>query len=147
MVIAMQSERAHVERQMGHFPQALALYAKTITRWQELGHRAALAHELECFAFIAIAQSQAQWAAQRAACLLGAAEALRESLDAPMRANERGQYDQNLAALHLQMDAGAFATAWAQGRSLTMEQAVQLALQEGEGVTARQPAQSPLQRG
>jgi predicted ATPase/class 3 adenylate cyclase len=123
MVNAMQSERAHIERQLGHYPQAIALYSKTLSVWQELGHVPALAHELECFAFIAAAQSQAH----RAVCLLGAAEALRERINSPMRASERAEYDQNVTALQAQMDPQAFAVAWAEGRALTLEGAIELA--------------------
>ena len=131
MVIAMQSERAHIERRLGHYSQAVALYSKTLSGWQETGNRAALAHELECFAFIASAQSQAP----RAACLLGAAEALRASVDSPMQASERLEYDQAVSAVRAQLDGAAFERAWAEGRMMTMEQAVALALeanQQGE---------------
>jgi predicted ATPase/class 3 adenylate cyclase len=124
MVNATQSERAHIERRLGHYSQAVALYSKTLLGWQELGNLAALAHELECLAFIAIAQNQAQ----RAALLLGAAEILREGVDAPMTANERLEYDQNTAALRAQMDARAFSQAWTLGRAMPVEQAIQLAL-------------------
>ena len=125
MVISMQSERAHVERQLGHYTQAVALYTKTLLAWQELGQPAALAHELECFAFIAAAQADAH----RAVCLLGAAEALRESVNSPMRAVERAGYDQNVAALQAQMDAQAFAAAWSDGRLMTLEQSITYALE------------------
>ncbi len=120
MVNAMQSERAHIERRLGNLAQAAALYSQTLLSWQEIGNRAALAHELECLAFIAAAQSQFE----RAACLLGAAEALRESVNSPMRAVERDEYEQNVSALRAQLEPEQFAAAWAEGRALTMEQAV-----------------------
>jgi len=120
MVNAMQSERAHIERRLGNLAQAAALYSQTLLSWQEIGNRAALAHELECLAFIAAVQSQLE----RAACLLGAAETLRESVNSPMQAIERDEYEQNVAAFRLQMEPERFAAAWAEGRSMTMEQAV-----------------------
>ncbi len=126
-VHVVQSERAHMERKLGHYAQAVALYSRTILGWQELGHWAALAHELECFAFIACAQSQAQ----RAVRLLGAAEALRESVNSPMTAIERTEYDHNVSALRAQMDEAAFTAAWAAGRALTMDEAVALATGTG----------------
>jgi hypothetical protein len=92
--------------------------------WQELGHRAALAHELESLAFIAIAQSQPQ----RAACLLGSAESVRESANSPMAPVERSEYTEQVAALRAQMDGASFAAAWATGRALTMDQAIAFAL-------------------
>ncbi len=45
-----------------------------------------------------------------------------------MRASERAEYDQNGSALRMQMGPQAFAAAWAEGRAMTMEQAIQLAL-------------------
>src|SRR5262245_66129326 len=44
------SEFAHIERRQGHFAQAKPLYRETIQEWQRLGHRAAIAHQLECLA-------------------------------------------------------------------------------------------------
>jgi predicted ATPase/class 3 adenylate cyclase len=124
MVNAMQSEQAHIERQLGHYSKAIALYSKTLSGWHELGNRAALAHELECFAFIAAAQLQAY----RAACLLGASESLRAIVDSPMTAYERLEYNQVVSALRTQMDGADFERSWAEGRMMTMEQAIAFAL-------------------
>jgi hypothetical protein len=120
------SETGHILRKQGRYDEAALVYGETIRAFQELGQFAAVAHELESFAFIAIAQSQVQ----RAARLLGAAESLRERINTPMTALERSEYDQHVAALQAQMDEPAFAAAWAEGRALTMEQAVDYALQE-----------------
>ena len=119
------SELAHLERRQGHFAQAKSLYRQTIQRWQELGHRAAIAHELECFAFIAKAEEEDQ----RAARLLGAAEILRERINIPMMPTERPEYDREVYDLRLNLDEAAFTKACAEGRSLTMEQAIALALE------------------
>ena len=124
MVTAAQSEQAHIARQTGNYSQAVPLYFATILGWQELGHQAALAHDLESLAFIAIAQSQPQ----RAACLLGSAESVREAADSPMAAVERTEYTEHVAALHAQMDVASFAAAWASGRALTVDQAIAFAL-------------------
>ena len=124
MVHSTVSEQAHIERRQGHYPQALALYAQTIAGWQELGHRAALAHELECCAFIACAQAEGQ----RAARLFGAAQSLRASANSAMSGIERMEYDQNIAALRALLDTEALEAAWAEGRSMTMEEAIAYAL-------------------
>ena len=47
------SELAHIFRQEGNLEEAEAHYRKTILVWQEQGHYPAVAHQLECFAFIA----------------------------------------------------------------------------------------------
>lgn len=57
-------------RQEGRLGEAAAVYRQTILAWQEQGHRAAVAHQLECFAYIAIDQGKFAYAAQ----LLGAAQ-------------------------------------------------------------------------
>jgi predicted ATPase/class 3 adenylate cyclase len=119
------SELAHLERRQGHFAQAKPLYGETIQEWQKVGHRAAIAHELECFAFIAKAQEDDQRAAQ----LLGAAEILRENINIPMNPMERPEYEREVNDLRTYMDKAAFSKAWAEGRALTMEQAIEYALE------------------
>jgi tetratricopeptide (TPR) repeat protein len=114
------SELAHVERQVGAWQAALDYYRDTILRWQDLGHRAAVANQLECFAFIARAHDQVQ----RAIRLLGAADALRAALNAPMTDDERIEYDREIAALRSQSEAATFAVEWAAGGAMTLDQAV-----------------------
>lgn len=118
------SELAHIERRQGHYAEAKPLYRETIQEWQRLGHRAAIAHQLECFAMIAKAQEEDEHAAK----LFGAAEALRENINIPMTPFERVEYEREVNDLRANMDESAFAKAWAEGRALTMEQAVEYAL-------------------
>jgi hypothetical protein len=119
------SEFAHLERREGHFAQAKLLYRETIQAWQKLGHRAAVAHELECFAFIAKTEEEDE----RAARLLGAAEVLRERINLPMMPIERPEYDREVNDLRNNMEEATFARVWAEGRALTMEQAIKYALE------------------
>src|SRR5215510_1344728 len=99
-VTGHQSEMAHVARQMGNYKEALALYSETLPDWQKIGHRGAVAHQLECFAFIAKAQEQGG----RAVKLMSAAEALRETSSSPRTPQERIEYDRELAGLRAGMD-------------------------------------------
>ncbi|HXQ33447.1 MAG TPA: hypothetical protein VN843_05445, partial [Anaerolineales bacterium] len=124
----IRSELAHIEREQGQFNQAMPKYRETILEWQRLGHRAAIANQLECFAFIAKAQEQPE----RAAKLFGAAEALREKINIAMTPQERNEYDLEIADLRANMDEKVFASHLAEGRSLTMEQAVDFALEEND---------------
>ncbi len=119
------SELAHLERRQGHLSQAKPLYQETIQEWQKIGHRAAIAHELECFAFIAKAQEDDP----RAARLFGAAEILRENINIPMMPTERPEYDSEVNDLRANMNEADFAKAWAEGRAMTIEQAIALALE------------------
>ena len=88
--------------------------------------RGAIAHQLECFAVIARIEAQFVSSAK----LFGAAEALREAANMPRALYERANYERETAALCEQMPPDALEAAWAVGRALTMEQAVDLALQE-----------------
>jgi non-specific serine/threonine protein kinase len=118
------SELAHLERRQGHLAQAKSLYRQTLQEWGKIGHRAAMAHDLECFAFIAKAQEEEQ----RAARLFGAAEILREGAKLPMNHIEQVEYDREVNDLRANMNGSAFTTAWAEGRMMTLEQAVEYAL-------------------
>ena len=58
-----------------------------------------------------------------AAGLWGAAEALRETIGTPLPPVERDTYERSVAAVRTQLGEKAFATAWAEGRAMTPEQA------------------------
>ncbi|HEY6073938.1 MAG TPA: hypothetical protein VIV15_11230, partial [Anaerolineales bacterium] len=93
-----------------------------------LGNRPAVAHELECLGFIAAAGGHAY--AERAATLLGAAEALREAIGSPMTTSERREYDPVVAQLRAGAEQAPVEAAWARGRALTLDEAVVYALAE-----------------
>jgi predicted ATPase/class 3 adenylate cyclase len=123
--LVMSSELGHIERFTGNLTHARCIYQGTIKGWQDLGNRPAIAHQLECFGFLAISTGEPQCAAK----LLGAAEALRERIDSPMTDYERVEYEQFVAQLRATIVLEAeFNALWAEGRSLTMDQAIQLAL-------------------
>jgi predicted neutral ceramidase superfamily lipid hydrolase len=66
---------------------------------------------------------------KRAAWLFGAAEALRETSGASIPPVDRADYDRILAAVRAQLDEQTFAAAWAEGRAMTLEQAIAYALE------------------
>ncbi|HET9590097.1 MAG TPA: hypothetical protein VFO91_15030, partial [Anaerolineales bacterium] len=120
----VKSELAHMEREEGHYETAEQMYRGTIMEWQRLGHRAAVAHQLECLAFLAKVQENGE----HAATLFGAAEALREQIEISMTVVERVEYDREVADLRAGMDKSAFESAWTQGRAMTMDEAIGYAL-------------------
>jgi len=122
--LAVRSEIGHIARHTHDMPEARKIYRETIKGWQDLGNRAAIAHELECFAFIAIAEEELQHALK----LFGAAEALREKAQSPMTDHERIEYDQAVAQVRALLNESDFNTLWAEGRVLTMQQAIEYAL-------------------
>lgn len=122
----MRSELGHLERRIGNLPQARLIYRETLKGWQAVGNRSAVAHQLECFGFIAFAEEEPE----RTARLFGAAEVLRQKVDSPMTEAERVEYDRVVAQLRATLSDTEFNAQWAEGRALPMDQAIQLALEE-----------------
>ena len=122
------SEVAHVLRGYGNLEEAFGLYKTTIQEWREFGHRGAVAHQLECLAFIAKAKEQGE----RAVRLMGAAEALRQLSSSPMTPNEHMLYDREVAELRTGLDEPVFAALWAEGRNMPMDQAIAYAIEENQ---------------
>lgn len=65
----------------------------------------------------------------RAARLFGAAESIRETTGRLLPPLYRADYERAVNAARVQLGESAFQTVWAEGRALTQEQAIQLALQ------------------
>jgi hypothetical protein len=122
--LVARSDLAHALRRSGALAEAEGEYRTTIHDWQHLGNRGAIANQLESLGFLARANGDPL----RAARLLGAADALREVAGAGMLTIERSEYETELSALRMALDPEAFTTAWTEGRSLTEDQAVALAL-------------------
>ncbi len=91
----------------------------------KMGAKRGVAESLEGLGDLAARQSDGE----RAARLLGAAEALRELIGAPIPPPERAEYDQALSAARHLLGGEAFARLWADGRALSWEQAAQYALE------------------
>jgi tetratricopeptide (TPR) repeat protein len=74
--------------------------------------------------------------AQEACKLLGAAEALRESLGVGLAPAEQATHDKTVAAVQSSLGERRFSAAWRQGRELALDEAIAYALAE-EGARAR----------
>ena len=53
-MILAKSALAHMERELGNYAIALNIYRETIIAFRDAGQIGAVAHQLECFGFIAI---------------------------------------------------------------------------------------------
>ena len=120
----MLSELGHVARTTGKTAEARELYRQSLRHFHDQGNRPAIAHELECFAFLAIADEEPQ----RAANLFGAAEALRERIKASMQDLEYVEYDNAIIRLRTMLMEAELNSLWTEGRALSMEQAIKFAL-------------------
>ncbi len=107
-------------RTQGDYAQATTLYRESLLMYRNLEDKYGIAECLVGLAALATATKQAE----RAARLFGVAEAMRETLKSPTPSSERAAYDQSVAALRALLGEEAFAAAWAQGRSMTLEEAI-----------------------
>ena len=109
-----------------NYGRAIDLQAEGLALVQELGDMEGVAFGLEMMATAAAAQGQIR----RAARLWGAAEVLRESIGAPLPANERPDYNRQVTAAGSQLEEAAWLEAWTKGQAMTPEEAVVYALDE-----------------
>ncbi len=117
----------NVLAEQGDYPAARALYEESLSIRRDLGDRRGIAYALEGLAAVAAALDNAL----RALRIWGAAERLREEIGAPLPPNERPRHDRRLAAVSATLrDSAAFDRAWREGRTLPVEQAITLALQQ-----------------
>ncbi len=109
-----------VERTTGLYRESLALFGESGDKW--------IATEcIEGLALIASAQGHFE----RAARLFGVAEAARETFGITMPRSEAGDQEHFWAAIRERPEGTAFAAAWAEGRAMTLEQAIEYALATG----------------
>jgi hypothetical protein len=92
---------------------------------EEVGDKEVISYTLEVFAALIAVEGEPE----RAARLYGAAEALREVIGAPLPPNERPRYEREVAAARAQLDEERFRAAWAEGRAMSMEEAISYALE------------------
>jgi len=111
---------AEVAAAGGDSARSQALYKQGVGVARESGDKRAIPSGLEGLAAAVAAQGNYIWAAH----LWGAAEVLREAIGTPLPPVERVPYHRAVAAARTQLGEQAFATAWAEGRTLSPEQAL-----------------------
>jgi tetratricopeptide (TPR) repeat protein len=109
-----------VAQHQGDYVRARALHVEALKLHRELGAQRGIALGLEKLAGVA----GAQWQPARAARLLGAAEALRQAVGSPVEGTDRPDYERFVAVARAGLDEKSFASAWAEGRAMTLEQAI-----------------------
>jgi DNA-binding CsgD family transcriptional regulator len=107
------------------YQQAAALYGQSLAINGDLGNRDGIAEDLAGVAAVASLLGQAECAAR----LFGAVEVLREVSNIALPPLRRTEYDHTMAGIRAQLDEAAFATAWAQGRAMPLEQTIAYALE------------------
>jgi predicted ATPase/class 3 adenylate cyclase len=111
---------AQVIEASGDNARSQSLYEEGIAMARKEGNRQTVAFGLQGLARVVAAQGELWWAAR----LWGAAETLRQTIGAPIAPRERPAYESSVTAVRAQLGEQPFATAWAEGRLMTPEQAL-----------------------
>ncbi len=122
--VMIESELGHLSRIMGEMAEAKAIYQRTLPIFADRGNRDAIAHQLECFAFIAHVEGQPE----RSVKLLSAAAVLRAASASVRAPWEQVEFEQEIGALRTALGEETFNTLWTAGRTFSMDTAVALAL-------------------
>ncbi len=111
---------ARVEARLGAHARAHTLSEESLALAREVGDRSTIAFTMEGLAGVVLAQGNPKWTAR----LLSAAESLRMANGTPLPPVERADYERLVATARTQLGQATFATAWAEGRTMTLEQAL-----------------------
>jgi predicted ATPase/DNA-binding SARP family transcriptional activator len=124
MVAYALNSLAHVVYLQGDPTDAERYYRESLVIFQEIGEKRGIAYCLEGFAKVVARHGNAAQAAH----LLGAAETLREAINSPLAGSERSELDQDVIVTRNRIGERSFESAWAEGRVMTLEQAIEFAL-------------------
>ena len=118
-----------VAQRDGDAAAVAALGQECLRLLREQGSRSGLGDCYERLAWVASARGDPA----RAARLLGAAEAVRAATGAALAPVRRAEHDAVVAAVRAALGAAALAAAWAEGATLSLEQAIAYALEDAPG--------------
>jgi predicted ATPase/DNA-binding CsgD family transcriptional regulator len=112
---------AKVEAKQGRYTTARTLYEQSFARASSsMDDVGLVASCMEGLAVVVTAQGELVWAAR----LWGAAEAQREAIGAPMPPVEGPAYENNVSEARSKLGDKTFTDAWAEGRAMTPQQAL-----------------------
>jgi hypothetical protein len=123
-IAAALTHLGYVARVRGEHAQALAVYEESLTLLHGVGDKVGIAQCLEGMAYTVCAQGQAG----RAARLLGAAAALRDTVGAPLPPGDRPLHNRDVATARAALGDHGYAQGWAAGRSLPLDETISYAL-------------------
>jgi non-specific serine/threonine protein kinase len=112
---------------LGDYETAQAHYEEGLTILREIGDKPAIAVSLQAMAAVAAARGQGE----RTARLLGAANAQLKAVGARVEPALWDPHERNVSAVRAALGKEAFAAAWAEGRAISLDQAIDEALTRG----------------
>ena len=117
-----------ISRQQDKLDEAMGWYRKSLGLMQWMGCKPFMPDTIEGIAKVAGILGQNR----RAVRLFAASQAAREWLKIPVPAVNRPDYDLSLGAIHEALGEADFISAWEEGKKMTLEQAVEQAMEEYE---------------
>ncbi len=124
----------------GDQPRAANFLAEALQLLHTLKDKVHLAAALEEMARVAALQNRASVAGQ----LFGAAQALRQSIDAPLSAIYQQNFQQPIEQARDQLGEVRWQAAWQTGEQLPLEQVIRLALAVAEPAPPETPIEGPV---
>jgi non-specific serine/threonine protein kinase len=116
-----------VAHEEGNYPSSRALLTESLAMRRDLFDRSGMAESLEALAGLAFASGLPEPGAR----LCGHAARLRDEIGSADMPSERARYDRRIASARASFgNDAAFDLAWQEGRAMTLEQAIEYALQE-----------------
>jgi predicted ATPase/class 3 adenylate cyclase len=112
----------------GDCRRAAALHRDALRTRREIGQRDGIVDSLESLADLAARQED--W--ERAARLLGAAEALRDAIGAPVAPGRVQDHARFIAAVRTELDEAEFDRVWQDGQAMSLDQAIAYAYDEDD---------------
>jgi predicted ATPase/DNA-binding CsgD family transcriptional regulator len=135
--------RACVRLERGDAAGTLGPIRESLALRREIGDAWGIAGCVEGLAWASALQGAPEWAAR----LFGAAEALREVVGMSHLPGLRANYERAVAVARTQLDDATFGAAWAEGRSLTPNQAIDESLSPDAGAASEIHPASPAAPG
>ena len=112
----------------GDYARAHVLHAESLTIAYALGYKSCLVGNLEGLALLAGKEAQEN----RSVRLWGAATTLREAIGASLSLADNERQEREMTTVREIVGEDTFALAWTEGRAMTLEQAIEYALEKFE---------------
>jgi predicted ATPase/class 3 adenylate cyclase len=104
----------------GQYERAQMYFKESLQASQELGYQEGIASALQGFAHLAAVAGRIVQAAR----LIGVVDRIYQQSDIHLPPLEQARYTRTIEAIHAQLDEAAYATAWAEGQTLALDQIV-----------------------
>ena len=121
--------KAEIARSRHDYGQARSLHEQALGIRQGIGHVFGITYSLNALAELAVLQGKAGQAVR----LFSAIEEWYKRWEPGQPPAERAKHDDAMAAIRAQFDEATFNLLWAEGQKITIEQAIELALEKVDG--------------